>query len=187
MTSLSCLLVLLCVSFPVFAESVKPSDVPAQRLLIDSDSDGVIDENDACYKTKKGDRVDARGCPIITLDTKEMTLNINFEYDSAFVQPQYYGEIEKVALFMREYPDTRVIIEGHTDGDGASRYNKVLSNRRAQAVAQVLVSRFSIKALRVTAVGFGEERPLVANDTPDNKLKNRRVVAVIRKLEEKKG
>lgn len=169
-------------SDPVAAEDIQP-----QYLPVDSDLDGVLDENDDCYKTAVGTKVDERGCPIIQKDFQELLLKINFAYDSSVIDPEFYSEVEQVAVFMRNNPTTRVIIEGHTDSDGAASYNKSLSKRRAQAAAKMLVQRFGIAALRVTAVGFGEERPLVENDTAENKATNRRVVAVIRTLKEIRG
>lgn len=169
------------------ADQVEPAQIKSQNLPVDSDLDGVIDEIDECYKTAPNTRVDERGCALVVKGLKEVRLNINFAYDSAVVTPEFYTEIEKVASFMNANPLTRVIIEGHSDSDGAATYNQRLSAKRAQAAARVLVSKFGIDAVRVTAVGFGEDRPLVANDTVANKARNRRVVAVIRSLKEKRG
>lgn len=174
-------------SFAISAETVSPSDIQSQNLAVDSDADGVIDEVDECYKTAVGVKVDARGCPSVVKNVQQINLNINFDYDSAIVKPEFYSEVEKVAIFMRANPTARVIIEGHSDSDGPAAYNKTLSNKRAQASAKILVTKFGIDSLRVTAVGFGEERPLTANDTPADKAKNRRVVAVIRVLTESRG
>ncbi len=175
---------LSCVLFSLAhaEEEIKP-----QVLMVDSDGDGVIDKYDECYKTPPGTSVDERGCYVVIKESNKITLNINFEFDSSVVRPEYFSEVEKVAVFMRENPLTRVTIEGHSDSDGPSEYNKGLSHRRAQAVARVLVVQFNIPTPRVTAIGFGEDRPLVANDSKSNKLKNRRVVAVIKTLREKRG
>lgn len=185
----SCLLLSLAglIAFVAVADTVKPADIDTQYLPVDSDVDGVIDDNDECYKTPPGTTVDERGCPVVVKELNQIRLNINFDFDSSVVKSAYYAEVEKVAVFMRKHPTSRVVIEGHSDSDGAAAYNKSLSNRRAQAAAKVLVSQFGIKPVRVTAVGFGEDRPLVANDSVANKSKNRRVVAVIRTLKEKRS
>jgi len=189
-------LMLLAVSssFLVYADAeqvestqLKPTQLKPQRLPVDSDVDGVIDKVDECYKTPLGVEVDERGCQVVFKDLKTVRLNINFAYDSAVVRTDFYSDIEKIAIFMRKHLTTRVIIEGHTDSDGAAAYNRSLSGRRAQAAARLLISKFGIEPIRVTAVGFGEDRPLVANDSVANKAKNRRVVAVIRTLKEKRG
>lgn len=169
-------------SAPVVAADIEP-----QYLPVDTDLDGVLDENDECYKTPVGVRVDEIGCPVIEKNLQELLLKINFAYDSAIIDPEFYSEVEQVAIFMRNNPTTRVIIEGHTDSDGSASYNKGLSKKRAQSAAKMLVERFDIASVRVTAIGFGEERPLVENNTAENKAINRRVVAVIRTLKEIRG
>jgi OOP family OmpA-OmpF porin len=158
-----------------------------QYLPVDSDSDAVVDDKDECYKTEEGAAVDKIGCYLVLKDIKELQLKINFDFDSAVVKPEYFSEVKKVADFLIANPLSRVTIEGHTDSDGSNQYNKHLSQRRAQSVARVLVSEFKIKPVRVTAVGFGEDRPLVENDSAENKFKNRRVVAALRSLKEKRG
>jgi OOP family OmpA-OmpF porin len=158
-----------------------------QYLPVDSDSDAVVDDKDECYKTEAGAAVDEIGCYLVVKDLKQMQLKINFAFDSSVVEPEYFSEVKKVADFLNANPLSRVTIEGHTDSDGSDQYNKRLSQRRAQAVAKVLVTEFDIKPIRVTAVGFGESRPLVANDSDANKFKNRRVVAALRSLKEKRG
>lgn len=168
----------VCISSSLYAQE----PIPKQYLPVDSDKDGIVDDIDECYKTPAGVTVDAIGCPVDNNAIKEINLNINFEFDSAVVQPEFFSNIESVAQFMGEFPLTRVTIEGHADSDGSDVYNKTLSQQRAQAVARVLVKRFQVDPIRVSAVGYGEERPLVANDSEANKRKNRRVVAVIRAL-----
>ena len=175
-------IILVAISGTVFADGVKQ-----QYLPVDSDNDGVVDDRDECYKTGPGVNVDARGCAVRVKEQKKITLNINFDFDSSVVKPKYYSEVKKVADFMAENPLTYVIIEGHTDSDGSNRYNKRLSQDRALSVVSVLTNRFNVKSRRVGAIGFGEERPLVVNDSEANKLKNRRVVAVIRVVTEKRG
>ncbi len=171
----------------LFSLAYAEEEIKPQILMVDSDEDGVIDKYDECYKTPLGTTVDERGCYVVVKESNKITLNINFEFDSSVVRPEYFSEVEKIAVFMRENSLTRVTIEGHSDSDGPSEYNRNLSQRRAQAVARVLVVQFNMPALRVTAVGFGEDRPLVENDSKSNKLKNRRVVAVIKTLREKRG
>ena len=79
---------------------------------------------------------------------------------------------------MREHPLVQLVLEAHTDSDGPRAYNKNLSERRAQAVAHVLVKVYKTDAKRITAIGYGEDKPLVPNDSKTNKAKNRRVYAV---------
>lgn len=155
-------------------------------LAVDTDSDGVVDYVDECAFTERGAKVDDRGCYILIQEQQEISLKVNFAFDSEEIESYYSPDIQAVADFMREYPLTRVEIEGHTDSDGSSRYNQNLSQRRSQAVALLLVNEFNVPVERVTAVGYGEERPLFANNSEANKAKNRRVVAVIRAIEERR-
>ncbi len=71
----------------------------------------------------------------------------------------------------------KISIEGHTDNSGDAKHNKKLSNDRANAVMQKLIA-LGIDKTRLSAIGYGAEKPLVANDTEENKAKNRRVELV---------
>ncbi|GAB2189164.1 OmpA family protein [Sessilibacter sp. MAH1] len=147
---------------------------------LDSDNDGVADYKDACPDTEASAKVDARGCYIELTEDKTVDLSVRFANNSAVVEPEFYSEIETVAKFMREYATSDVVIEGHTDDRGSAAYNQQLSERRAKAVAEVLVSQFNINANRVSAVGYGEARPIAPNDDANNRALNRRVVAVVK-------
>jgi len=155
-------------------------------LAVDTDVDGVVDYTDQCAFTERGAKVDERGCYILIQEQQEISLQVNFAVDSAIIESYYSPDVQAVADFMREYPLTRVEIEGHTDADGSDAYNQSLSQRRAQAVALLLVSNFNVPANRVTAIGYGEARPLFTNNTEENKAKNRRVIAIIRAINERR-
>jgi outer membrane protein OmpA-like peptidoglycan-associated protein len=99
--------------------------------------------------------------------------NIYFDYDKATLRPESIEELERVVRFLQENPTLRVEISGHTDSDGSEMYNLRLSQARAQAVVDYLVSR-GISPSRLIAKGYGESRPVAPNDTPENKQKNRR-------------
>jgi OOP family OmpA-OmpF porin len=157
-----------------------------QLLLIDSDGDGVDDTIDQCYKTPVNTLVNDKGCFILVQDLKTIRVNVNFASDSSVIEAKFFPEVKKVASFLNNNPSTRAIIEGHTDSDGSDEYNRSLSQRRAQAIAQLLVREYEIAPIRLTAVGFGESKPLVPNNSVDNMARNRRSVAIIRALQEKR-
>ncbi len=146
---------------------------------VDSDGDGVYDQQDQCPGTAARLKVDSRGCPISLTETVSIDLKINFDSDSAAVEQSYYAEIGRVAEFMAQYANTVVTIEGHTDSSGAAAYNRSLSQRRAEAVAEVLSERFGIDASRISPLGYGEENPVADNATAAGRQANRRVVAKI--------
>jgi OOP family OmpA-OmpF porin len=108
-----------------------------------------------------------------------MVLNVLFDTDKADVKDQYYPDVDKLADFMKTYPNTTVTIEGHTDSTGSNEYNKKLSEARAKSVRQLLIDKYGIDGSRISTIGYGEEYPIDTNDTPEGRQKNRRVEAVI--------
>lgn len=154
-----------------------PATAPAAPVDPDTDGDGVSDSRDKCAATPRNLAVDADGCPILDNSQMRQQLLVNFDFDQAVVKGEFYDEIEAFATFMTTYSNTNVVIEGHTDSDGSEDYNQALSERRATAVMNRLVTTHGIAATRLSAVGFGEARQVVANDSAENKLRNRRIEA----------
>lgn len=146
---------------------------------LDSDGDGVSDYQDKCPDTPRGLKVDADGCPILQQEHVSINIDIQFETNQAEVRPQFHQHLKEVADFLKTYTNTSVVIEGHTDNTGDAAYNKDLSQRRADSVRDYLIRNFGIDADRLTAEGYGEERPVASNDTPQGRAQNRRVVAVV--------
>jgi len=83
---------------------------------------------------------------------------------------------------MQQYPTTRETYEGHTDSRGSDAYNLRLSERRAANIAKLLSEVFSIDSARISAVGFGESKPIADNDSDAGRQQNRRVVAEIKAM-----
>ncbi len=112
--------------------------------------------------------------------SKEVSIELLVQFDTgmATVKPKYNNEIKKVADFMKEYPDTTAIIEGHTDNVGKEAANVKLSQRRADSIKAYLVKKFGIDSSRIKAVGYGPNKPVASNATKEGKQKNRRVKAV---------
>ncbi len=115
----------------------------------------------------------------IAADRLCMTLNVEFPTDSADINSSYYDEVNKVGEYMKKYPTTTAVIEGHTDNVGGYEYNMKLSQRRAESVVNFLVDKFGIDRSRLTAKGFGETRRIAYNNTPEGRKQNRRVNAII--------
>ncbi len=109
--------------------------------------------------------------------TPHVNLTIEFDRDSSTIRPVSFSLLDELgqALSDDALAEKSVIIIGHADADGPDDYNLDLSMNRALAVKYYLQGRFSIPGNRVRAVGFGEAKPIVANTTPTNKQKNRRV------------
>jgi OOP family OmpA-OmpF porin len=108
-----------------------------------------------------------------------MTLMINFDTGKSNIRPRYYNEVKKVADFMKKYPDTKMEIQGHTDNVGKPALNKRLSQARANAVKNLLIKKYKVNAKRLTAVGYGPDKPIASNATKEGKAQNRRVQAVV--------
>jgi outer membrane protein OmpA-like peptidoglycan-associated protein len=104
-------------------------------------------------------------------------LNINFDTDKTNLLPDGQIVVDEILTLMKSNPDLKISIEGHTDNAGSADHNKKLSTSRANTILKSLTSR-GIDAARLTAAGFGAERPLVANDSEANMAKNRRVELV---------
>ena len=105
-------------------------------------------------------------------------LDVKFDFDKSVVKPNSYGDVKNLADFMKQYPATHVEVAGHTDSVGPDAYNQKLSQRRADAVKQVLV-KDGVAANRVTSVGYGESRPVADNATEAGRAINRRVEASV--------
>ncbi len=154
--------------------------VDARGCVLDTDNDGVADYKDACPDTPTGRQVDERGCKFVLTRTEEVSLNVNFASNSSVVEGDYNAEISKVAEFMKKFAGVTSVIEGHTDDTGDAKYNEALSQKRADAVMNVLVDRFDIDAKRLSAKGYGEARPIQDNNSAEGRSANRRVVAVMK-------
>ena len=108
-----------------------------------------------------------------------ITLHNEFDVNKADIRPEYRDEMAKVGDFMKQYPTTTAVIEGHTDNVGTPEHNLELSQRRAESVVNYLVENFGIDRSRLTAVGYGSSKPVADNATNEGKQANRRIEAII--------
>lgn len=145
----------------------------------DTDGDGVVDPKDLCPGTPRGALVDEDGCAKeLTREIKE-TLYVEFDLDGTDVKPAYFDDIGKLADMMTQYPNSRILLEGHTDSTGSARYNQGLSQSRADSVMKVLVKEFDISSERISTTGMGESQPIADNATAEGRAQNRRVEAIL--------
>ncbi|RON08390.1 porin [Pseudomonas brassicacearum] len=105
-------------------------------------------------------------------------LDVKFDFNKAVVKPNSYGDVKNLADFMKQYPNTTTVVEGHTDSVGPDAYNQRLSQKRADAVKQVLV-KDGVEANRIHSVGYGKSRPIADNATEAGRTANRRVEAQV--------
>ncbi len=127
--------------------AVKPDGCP-----LDTDEDGVPDYLDKCPETVKGVKVDAQGCPVVEVASN--VVDIYFDLGRALVKREYFSRLDSLARDLAASGES-VNVVGFTDQKGTESYNQELSDRRAQAVRDYLVSR-GVKADRVRIVGKGK-------------------------------
>jgi outer membrane protein OmpA-like peptidoglycan-associated protein len=106
-----------------------------------------------------------------------MALYINFDTGKSDIKPESKGIIEQIAALLQAHPELKVSIEGHTDNVGTPQSNKTLSSQRAKSVMNAVVQK-GIAATRLTAVGWGQEKPIADNRSEEGRAKNRRVEIV---------
>lgn len=157
---------------------------PRAEIWMDSDGDGVPDHLDQCPDTPAGALVDEVGCPIMLTESVNITLYVEFEHDSTTVRPEFFEDIGQIAEVLTQYPDSEVLLEGHTDSTGTASYNQNLSLSRADAVMRVLVSEFGIDSTRIRTSGMGLTQPIADNSTEEGRARNRRVEAVVQATRE---
>ncbi|MHA3787577.1 OmpA family protein [Flavobacterium hauense] len=143
----------------------------------DTDGDGVLDKDDLCPDVKG--TVANKGCPEVTEEVikrlNEYAKTILFNSGKSTFKEGTVVVLENMNKIFKEYPNSKFILEGHTDSDGSNALNQTLSENRAAAVKAYLVEN-GIAADRLKAVGFGETQPIASNKTAKGKAENRRVV-----------
>lgn len=111
----------------------------------------------------------------IVVDFNEKIL---FGYDKSELNNSSEGSLDKLIAVLKDYPDTNLEIQGHTDNKGSEKYNQGLSERRASAVATYLRGG-GVKSSRIIIKGYGESAPVASNDSEDGRAQNRRVTFLI--------
>jgi OmpA-OmpF porin, OOP family len=107
-------------------------------------------------------------------------LGIKFPSGRSTIDGASGGLMRKVQQALELFPGASVAVEGHTDANGSDSTNLILSQDRADAVRQYLISTFGVDAEKVSSVGYGEARPVATNETPAGRARNRRIDLVIR-------
>lgn len=110
----------------------------------------------------------------VATDGKIVTHGILFDVDQATIKPQSMGTINRIFALLKKDPTLKFEIDGHTDNTGNAQHNLELSQQRADAVKDELVT-LGIDASRLSTKGYGDTRPISSNDTPEGKANNRRV------------
>jgi len=139
------------------------------RLLAREARDNRLRETRALFTPEEGE-VFLRGEDLVL-----RLYGLTFESGSADIDPAMEPLLTKVERVLTDFTDAAIRIEGHTDSRGNENANRALSQRRAIAVREYLLSRLPISSSRVQATGFGEDRPIAPNDTEAGRARNRRI------------
>lgn len=142
----------------------------------DTDGDGIDDGRDRCPNSPGP--VSTNGCPEISKQDKE-TLNVamravQFDTGRSTLKRESFAVLNQIAQILTRYPDYNLMISGHTDNTGSATANQKLSERRAKACYEYLVTR-GVSTLRLNYAGYGESRPITDNNSLRGRSLNRRV------------
>lgn len=107
-------------------------------------------------------------------------IGLSFPVGQATIQTEYYGLLRQVQKAIAIYEVSPIVVEGHTDSQGSDQANLRLSQQRADAVREYLIANLGLDAGRITAIGYGEDRPISSNETTAGRAENRRIDIVIK-------
>ncbi len=142
----------------------------------DTDGDGVADIDDLCPNIKG--TIANKGCPEIakadSIKITQIASKIFFETNKDVLKTASLAQLDELVEILKRYETARLVIEGHADSQGPDDYNLTLSQKRTEAVKTYLMGR-GIMESRLTAIGYGESRPIADNNTAAGRAKNRRV------------
>ena len=161
----------------VYIDQVRATVVPNSNIDVSAIGVGGIGSNDGPLILSNVRIAEGAGMNMLGkkfTDTKIVTHGINFDVNKAIIKPESMGTLNSIVQILKDNPDIKFEIGGHTDSDGDDALNLKLSQARADAVRTQLIS-MGIDASRLTAKGFGKTKPISDNTTPEGKANNRRV------------
>lgn len=106
-------------------------------------------------------------------------VGLNFDVGQSVLKPQNYSLLTKALGAIKVFPDSRVIVEGHTDSQGSDKLNLKLSRERAEVVREYIVANMDMAPERISSEGYGKTRPIANNETAEGRSMNRRIDIVI--------
>ncbi|MBO0591022.1 OmpA family protein [Cellulophaga sp. E16_2] len=144
--------------------------------FLDKDGDGVLDKDDMCPDV--AGTVANKGCPEVTAEVQKQlndyARTILFDTGKSSIKAASTSVMVDIITILKEYPNAKFTVEGHTDSVGSAKLNQSLSESRALSVKEFLVEK-GIEEFRLSAIGYGEEKPIASNSTRAGRTQNRRV------------
>jgi outer membrane protein OmpA-like peptidoglycan-associated protein/outer membrane protein W len=142
----------------------------------DTDGDSVLDKDDVCPDV--AGTVANKGCPEVTVEIQqtlqEYAKTILFDTGKATIKGESKEVLDNIVSILNEFPNAKFTIDGHTDSVGSSSSNQRLSEERANSVMNYLIDN-GVSSSRLSAHGYGEDRPISSNNTRNGRRTNRRV------------
>ena len=158
-------------------DTIKGAEVDSKGCAIDTDNDGIADVRDDCADTVAGTVVNNHGCALkadISLD------NVQFKTGTSVLSSASRSVLDDVSAVLLENDHLQFEVSGHTDNTGNYQNNVNLSANRANSVKQYLVDK-GVDSSRLSAHGYGPDKPVASNDTSNGREMNRRVELVLKK------
>ena len=155
--------------------TVDGAEVDSKGCVMDTDNDGIANADDECAGTAAGTIVNTHGCELkadISLD------NVQFKTGTAELSSDSRDVLDDVAAVLLENNHLKFDVAGHTDNTGNYQNNVNLSSSRANSVKQYLVDK-GVNSSRLSAHGYGPDKPVASNDTSGGRKMNRRVELVL--------
>lgn len=145
--------------------------------IVDGDKDGIADSQDKCPRTPAGKAVNDFGC--LKGETVTMKLNILYPSGSSKLGDEATPHLDKIATYLKAYPDAKLELEGYADNTGSDKRNEKVSQARVDEVKNYLVKKEGISESQIMASAHGANQSFGDNSTKDGRAENRRVVGNI--------
>ncbi|WP_067521294.1 OmpA family protein [Endozoicomonas ascidiicola] len=147
--------------------------------LQDSNYDGVVNVRDQCPITPKGSIVDNAGCPTWLAGDQQEESIIFFGNASAQLDTHQLEPLQKIAVYMRRHPNSRLSISGYASLPGSASYNLALSRERTERVRDTLIHGFQVNPDHITSHWYGNQSPIVAQTPSEGNQLNRRTTLLL--------
>ncbi len=161
------------------ATAAGPKVVQLIPVVLDTDLDGLLDDEDQCPYTPKNVSVNELGCATYHGKVGDLIANVRFEINSSLLTEPSKIALNEIVDMLATYQAVKIEVQAHSDNTGSAGYNRTLSQKRAESVVSYLEQK-KIAADRLVAKGYGEDNPIADNETHTGRAKNRRVEFILK-------